>query len=342
MVAPNRNTAAQKNTTVDYFEHSAAEHIIMAPKAGTLPAGLVDPTKEKWVTTAWIPHTTLSQTSHVCLTIRSAHVVLDMLSYPVSENLPEWRVRIGVFGIAGLPLLPVQVHTTAASVLQRPSRQDDDDQSETTTGAPLRTMMVVSKATHDCQWDAFVHVPIRWRDLPRDAYLVFEILSHGDTVVYQTTMAFFSRYGKLKMGLQKLELSTSPPDPHRNHGLSPVGTNEKEDSNDDDPVWQAVLLLDELERMEERARTNLGATDTFGQIPSVPWLDKLEKERAKKIIAEAMQEKDVSDCSWLMTVAGSLNVPLRFDMLQLDFSLRSFFIIIGPFPTGRTKRFSYY
>ena len=76
--------------------------------------------------------------------------------------------------------------------------------------------------------------------------------------------------------------------------------------------------------MEERARTNLGATDTFGQIPNVPWLDKLEKERAKKIIAEAMQEKDVSDCCWLMAVAGSLNVLLMIRHVATR-SLTTFF-----------------
>ena len=268
----------------------------MAPKTGILPAGgVVDP---KWVTTTWIPHTTLGQTSHVCLTIRSAHVVLDQLNCPVSENLPEWRVRVGVYGIAGLPLVPLQVHTTAAPVQQR---GDPEQQSGTGRTAPLR--MVVSKATHDCQWDVFIHVPIRWRDLPRDAYLLFEILSHGDTMVYQSTMPFFTRYGKLKGGLQKLKLSNAPLDPHQNYGL--VGSNEEEDSGDDDPVWQAIGVRDELERMEQRAMTN---NDTFGQIPSVPWLDNLEKERAKKIIAQALQQKDVSGFELLLVALYVLDV----------------------------------
>ena len=248
----------------------------MATKSGSLTAGIADPTKEKWVTITWIPHTTLSQSSHVCLTIRSAHLVLDALSYPVDDNLPEWRIRISVFGIAGLPLVPVQVHTTAAPVLK------------CTGEVPSSSRLVLSKATHDCQWDTFVHVPIRWRDLPRDAYLLFEVLSHSEGAVYQTTMPLFSRYGKLKGGLQKLKLISAPPSPYLNHGL--VGLCEEEDEND--PVWQAILVLYELERMEERTRTNLA--ETFGQTPCVPWMDHLEKERAKRVIAEALEQKNVS------------------------------------------------
>ena len=247
----------------------------MAPKSD---AGTVDPTKEKWVTTTWIPHTTLSQTSHVCLTIRSAHAVLDTLSYPVDDNLPEWRMRIGAFGIAGLPIVPLHVHTTAAPV------------RKCAGGVPSSSRLVLTKATHYCQWDTFVHIPIRWRDLPRDGYLLFEVLSHGEDAVYCTTMPFFNRYGKLKGGLRKLSLSSAPLNPYKNHGLVGCLSEEKEEN---DPVWQAILLLDNLERMEDRARANLGATDTFGQTPYVPWLDNLEKERAKNVIAEALEQKNV-------------------------------------------------
>ena len=247
----------------------------MAPKSD---AGTVDPTKEKWVTTTWIPHTTLSQTSHVSLTIRSAHVVLDTLSYPVDDNLPEWRIRIGVFGVAGLPIVPLHVHTTAAPVRKCAGE------------VPSSSRVVLSQATHDCQWDTFVHIPIRWRDLPRDGYLAFEVLSHGENAVYYTKMPFFNRYGKLKGGLQRLGLSSVPLNTHQNHGLVGCSSEEKDAQ---DPVWQAILLLDELERMEDRARANLATADTFGQTPCVPWLDNLEKERSKKVISEALEQKNV-------------------------------------------------
>jgi len=103
-------------------------------------------------------------------------------------------------------------------------------------------------------------------------------------------MPFFSQYGKLRTGLQKLDLSSSPLDPKRNHGL--VSEDTKTD-DDDDPVWRAVLMLDQLERMEARARTSPPAAQVFGEIPSVPWLDALQKERAKQVIAEAFADGNV-------------------------------------------------
>jgi len=107
-------------------------------------------------------------------------------------------------------------------------------------------------------------------------------------------MPFFSQYGKLKTGLQKLELSSSPLDAKRNYGLVPFGAKNKDnDDNDDDPVWKAVLMLDQLERMEARARIKPASGEVFGEVPSVPWLDALQKERAKQIIADAMADGDV-------------------------------------------------
>jgi len=139
------------------------------------PKILIDPTKEKWVNVTWMPHTNLSQSSHVCLSVRSAHAILDDLEYDLQE--PEWRVRIGVYGLAGLPLVPVQSHTTAAVCMKR-TRQPNNSKKEQTGHVAS-----VFLATHDCHFDYFINIPIRWRDLPRDAYLLFEVLGHGDRMV---------------------------------------------------------------------------------------------------------------------------------------------------------------
>jgi hypothetical protein len=163
----------------------------MAPKLGVATGAVLDPTKEKWVNVTWMPHTTLSQTSHVCLTIRSAHASLDLLhnnrfDYD-SHHQPEWKVRIGVYGIAGLLLVPVYSHTTAAPVYSRkrstqePALASDSNISNQEGEPGLRA--TVSNATHDCWWDCSVQMPIRWRDLPRDAYLGFEVLGQADIVV---------------------------------------------------------------------------------------------------------------------------------------------------------------
>jgi hypothetical protein len=45
--------------------------------------------------------------------------------------------------------------------------------------------------------------------------------------------------------------------------------------------------------MEARARTNPASVEAFGEVPSVPWLDALQKERAKQLIADALADGNV-------------------------------------------------
>jgi hypothetical protein len=153
----------------------------MASKASFPPSNTLAVTSEKWVQVTWMPHTTLSQTSHVCLTIRSAHASLDALL--TDDDRPQdWKVRVSVYGVAGLLLVPVFSHTPAAQVRSR-KRAREESSTATTAQQSRAPRPTVSNATHDCIWDTFVQIPIRWRDLPRDAYLLFEVLGQADTVV---------------------------------------------------------------------------------------------------------------------------------------------------------------
>jgi Phosphoinositide 3-kinase C2 len=251
----------------------------MAPKGRVLVAA--DPSKNQWINVTWMPHTALSQTSHVCLTIRSAQVVLEDPFSTVNNS--EWSVRVGIFGVAGLPLTPILSSTKSAEVVQR-----------TRENVPRIT---VRRSTHQCVWDYFLQMPIRWRDLPRDSYLHFEILCR-DRLLYQTTMPFFSQYGKLSTGLQKLSLTSTPLDPDRNYGLPATFNILDIEDEDEDPVWNAVLVLEQLEKMEARMRSTphqLANENNFGTINSVPWLDALMKERALKEISEALVDGPVRD-----------------------------------------------
>ena len=119
------------------------------------------------VTVTWMPHTTLSQTSHVCLLIRSAHATLD----PLANSKPqEWQVRVRIFALGGVDLIPsLASFTSAAPVMARK--------------AGAARYPSVTDATHDCWWDYHIQLPIRWRDLPRDAYLSFDVVGDGDTTV---------------------------------------------------------------------------------------------------------------------------------------------------------------
>jgi Phosphoinositide 3-kinase family, accessory domain (PIK domain) len=164
-------------------------------------------------------------------------------------------------------------------------------------------------------------------------------------------MPFFTQHGRLKTGLQRLELvsptpptTTTTPDEinkRRNHGLyQPQLSGKRQQNNgnytgnssfvndsvtaDEDPIWKASCILDQLARFEERANKTvmggavptgtttmssaghatsgtsggsattataaaaaaipIGAT-SFGEIPSVPWLDAMQKERCQQILA---------------------------------------------------------
>jgi hypothetical protein len=303
--------------------------------------------QQQWVNVTWMPHTALSQTSHVCLTVHSAHVVLlnedgtvvnttTMMRSPPQcyDEAPEWRIQMSIRGFGNVPLAPITTETKAATVTKRTTDHlpSVSASSSSSKSSPQR-IITIQKATHECHWDYFAYMPLRWRDLPRDSYLFIEILRGTTTekedeseVVYHTTIPFFTQYGKLVTGLQKLRLYRGPwtNSTNKNYGLSlDRNVKDKMVDKDDDPVWKSVLILDQLERMEtaergaqpERMHTNRdnltqngkihhnnnvlqtsndnhinnyhNSNDAFGQIPTVPWLDAMMKERATQEIHNA-------------------------------------------------------
>lgn len=109
----------------------------------------------------------------------------------------------------------------------------------------------------------------------------------------------FNAYGKLHTGLMRLELRlASDCDTPLNAGLlSPPKKTDPPEWQEDDPVWKASRILDHLERFEESkgdAVTTIGNNKAFGQIPSVPWLDKMAKEYCEKTLNDARDKAEVS------------------------------------------------
>jgi hypothetical protein len=92
-------------------------------------------------------------------------------------------------------------------------------------------------------------------------------------------------YGKLRTSLQKVELKApSFFDHSRNHGISSIMDARRikdKEYDESDPVWKSSLILDQLERFEEQARSAAKPERHFGDIASVPWLDALMMERCK-------------------------------------------------------------
>jgi hypothetical protein len=121
-----------------------------------------------------MPHTTLSQTSHVCLLVRSAHATLDPVEH---RNPEEWQIRVQICAIGGVELIPsIPSHTSAAPV---EARKTGDVRYPS-----------VTRATHDCVWDDFIQLPIRWRDLPRDSYLLLHVIGEDEITVSQMICFF--------------------------------------------------------------------------------------------------------------------------------------------------------
>ena len=116
-------------------------------------------------------------------------------------------------------------------------------------------------------------------------------------------MPMFDAYGKMQTGLTKLDLSPPSRGLERvNEGLLPPP--QKGDNTEwqiDDPVWKASKILDQLERMEKTkadVTTNRGGFKTFGEIQSVPWLDKMTKDYCEQTLSEARTKNAASIVRW--------------------------------------------
>ena len=138
--------------------------------------------RSKWVNVTWMPHASLSQTSHVSLAVRSILTSLDELKHYEPE---EWRVRATIHGMGGQSIVPISCLTPTAPV------RTLYDQAEAGANPPLDFeekgwIPLISNATHVCRLDSLIILPMRWRDLPRDAHLRFEVLGHCDEVVSVT------------------------------------------------------------------------------------------------------------------------------------------------------------
>jgi hypothetical protein len=146
------------------------------PPAASMQGNLSDG-KNNWVNVTWMPHSCLSQTSHIYLAVRS---VLTLIDEPFKTE-EEWQVRATVHGIAGLSLVPVATTTPTAPRLSIRDFLESNEHGMFDKDAEW--LPLVSNVTHICKFDSVINIPIRWRDLPRDAFLMFEVLGYCDKVV---------------------------------------------------------------------------------------------------------------------------------------------------------------
>jgi hypothetical protein len=383
-----------------------------------------------WATVSWMPHASLSQTSHVAISVRAALARIDdgygnNSNFGSSSNRRDsknasndsWRVSVSVRGLAGLLLVPVSSQTRSVPLVSLYSEDGDSGDNNHTTlenhefVEPQRGTSrssackhpSVHKSTHVCRWDnnsnsknnnsgrSMIQIPLRWRDLPRDAYLEFALKgSRGDEALYETaTLSFFDDYGKLRSGLNKLPLFRKS---SSSRSKSSSGHNIQSDNNnpglasttrlpssqwqdcDDDPVWKASKILDQLDRFEDQQNSsnsnsssssnnnnnnnnNKNATgrqnqrqlrqlprkpgsreaspfrnhrgsnngNNFGDIPSVPWLDRMardyceqtlqeDKETSKHLVVWPYEEEETKEqqtpSAYLLVEIPSFDVPV--------------------------------
>ena len=115
----------------------------------------------------------------------------------------------------------------------------------------------------------------------------------------RTTVPLFNAYGKLETGLLRLKLepSDSASETTINAGLLPRPTKSQPlEWQEDDMIWKASRMLDQLERFEEAKvdpSERAGAANVFGEIQPVPWLDILAKEYCHNTLKEATKKVGV-------------------------------------------------
>ncbi len=315
-----------------------------------------------WATVSWMPHASLSQTSHVAISVRAALARIDdacsensYLGSRKRASKDSWRVSVSVHGLAGLSLVPVSSQTRSVPLLPLHSEDEGNGdnypttlanheyaeaQKEGTFGSSNNGTACkhpsVHETTHVCRWDddkngrSIMQIPLRWRDLPRDAYLEFSLKgSRGEEALYETaTLSFFDDYGKLRSGLNKLPLfrkSSSRSKKSSNPGLASttkIPSSQWQDC-DDDPVWKASKILEQLDRFDQQNNVNSktitagrpnerqlrqlprkpvsreaspyrnhrgsNTGSNFGNIPSVPWLDRMAREYCEDKLREAKE-----------------------------------------------------
>ena len=163
------------------------------------PGSLLAP-NDKWIPVTWMPHTNLSQTSHVSVKIRSVQVTRKR-SYGFSsinrgesqnpadlnddegEEEDEWRVRVTLCHGGGNVLENMCSHLSLSSQTPAASVEPRSYVSSTNLESTFHIIPRVSGSTHECHWENVVHLAMRWRDVPRDSYFLFEVLDWDNSVV---------------------------------------------------------------------------------------------------------------------------------------------------------------
>jgi hypothetical protein len=139
--------------------------------------------------------------------------------------------------------------------------------------------------------------------------------------MYKTTLPFFNAYGRLHTGLKRLELCAPfSQEVSQNPGLLPLRKKEdKSEWQEDDPVWKASRILDELDRFQESkvdTISGVGTNKAFGSIPDVAWLDKIARESCEQALKSDQRDflyTGENTPSYLIVELPAYDVPVMHE-----------------------------
>jgi len=186
---------------------------------------------------SWLPHSTaLGPSSTVAVRIRNASLNYDVHKVNTynshmptlhdekkysegdsdgyiinsSNNNVECRVEASIYGM-GLPLQAVPISTKYSHLLPFNKSQYNNNSKSIYQHPDF----MCGKEWGTATFDTLLSLPVRWRDLTRDANLTLNVYCDGGnegegddgiTKVWGTTLPLFDEHGKLRTGLYKLKL----------------------------------------------------------------------------------------------------------------------------------------
>jgi hypothetical protein len=162
--------------------------------------------------------------------------------------------------------------------------------------------------------EEILSLPVRWRDLTRDASLVLNVFCNDETEVRGTTLPLFDEVGRLRSGLQKLRLwrcrgdggmmykemqngesidsfldgGATPGIEKNDVRFHPFSQIDERKLQERDEKWKASLILHELNCASDSETQQAAQTlqrERSGST-SVSWLDGLTRQRCVDILNE--------------------------------------------------------
>jgi len=134
---------------------------------------------------------------------------------------PECRVEASIYGY-GLPLQAAPICTKYFPLLPYDCKGSDHDTNSDGSLTSQHADFKCGKDWSTVTFDSLVSLPVRWRDLTRDACLTLNVFCDGDISnhdgdaqnnngpseqkVWGTTLPLFDEHGRLRSGLYKLKL----------------------------------------------------------------------------------------------------------------------------------------